>query len=61
MGWTSDGKFERPFTLQEAADILKIHRNTLQRMLKAGKIKAVKIGTVWRIRGEDIDRFLAGE
>ena len=42
----------RLLTLTEAADILQISTRTLQRMIRSGKIPALKVGGQWRVRGE---------
>ena len=58
---TEQEKAERPFTVQEAADFLKVHINTVKRWIKEGRIKAVKIDRHWRIRRSEIDRVLGEE
>lgn len=45
------------YTTNEVADILKIHKRTIFRYIKSGKLKATKIGQ-WRIKKEDLDRFI---
>lgn len=44
------------FTIQETADILKVHHNTIRRAIKNNEIKAKKIGYVWRIPKEEITK-----
>jgi len=58
---TEQEKAERHFTVQEAADFLKVHINTVKRWIKEGRIKAVKIDRHWRIRRSEIDRVLGEE
>jgi excisionase family DNA binding protein len=49
----------RIISAQEASKLLRIHSITLYRMLKAGEIPgAFKVGRVWRIDLEDLERFL---
>ncbi len=45
------------YTTQEVADILRVSRRTVYRLIKSGKLKAVMIGQ-WRIKAEDLDKFL---
>lgn len=46
---------EKPFySLDETADLLGVHRNTVKNHIKAGKIKAGKVGQQWRIPRESI-------
>lgn len=45
-------------TVAEAAKLLRVHRITLYRMLKAGKVPgAFKIGRVWRVDLPELERF----
>ena len=39
----------RLLTLTEAADILQVSTRTLQRMIRSGKLPALKVGGQWRI------------
>ena len=50
-----------PLTLQESADYLKIHENTLYLKLKSGEIKGYKVGKLWRFYTEDLDKYIRGE
>lgn len=61
---------DRPLTVQEAADYLKVSVFTMREYLRFGKIKAYKMGDNhrtkhnryrWRIFQEDLDAFLKGE
>lgn len=45
------------FTVEQVAEILNIAKITVFRHLKSGKIKGVKIGNVWRISIEEVDRI----
>jgi excisionase family DNA binding protein len=42
----------------EAAILLKISPATLQRLARAGRIPALKIGKLWRFRKADLDAWL---
>ena len=48
-------------TIQEAAARLKLKPETVRDWIKAHKLKAVKLGRVWRVDAEDLDRLLRGE
>jgi excisionase family DNA binding protein len=48
-------------TIQEAAARLKLKPETVRDWVKARKLKAVKLGRVWRVDAEDLDRLLRGE
>jgi len=45
-------------TTEQVSQILQIHPFTVLKYIKSGKLKAIKLGRVWRIREEDVDRFL---
>ncbi|MCB9801098.1 MAG: helix-turn-helix domain-containing protein [Pseudomonadales bacterium] len=51
---------EELLTLSEAAQILKVHPNTLRLWDKKGVLKAVRIGVkkVRRYKKEDIEKFI---
>lgn len=42
-------------TAAEAMDILGVGKNTMYRLLKSGKLPAVRIGRAWRIKADFID------
>ncbi|MEW6183036.1 MAG: helix-turn-helix domain-containing protein [Bacillota bacterium] len=45
-------------TPQEAARILKIHVRTVYAHLRSGKLPGAKIGDNWRIKQEDLEKFI---
>ena len=49
----------RVYTLDEVAEVLKITRRTLYTYLKAGKLKAVRMGRKWIVSEENLKTFLA--
>ncbi len=46
------------FTPQEAAAVLKLNPQTVWKYIRAGKLRASRIGRVYRIREADIERLL---
>ena len=46
-------------TIEEAAELLKLSTKTIYRMVRENKLKASKIGRVWRIKKSDIDDYLS--
>jgi PTS system nitrogen regulatory IIA component len=44
-------------TLKELANYLRVNERTIQRMLRNGQIKGVKIGGQWRFNGSQIDQM----
>lgn len=49
---------ENYYTPQEVAQKLKLNVRTLYKWIREGKLKAVKIGDVWRISENDLNRLL---
>ncbi len=49
--------FEKLFTIEEVAEILRVHTRTVTRYIEAGRLKASKLG-VWRIKQSDLNTFL---
>jgi len=45
------------YTVAQVAEMLKIHEKTLQRYIREGKLRAVKVGKAWRITGHDLSLF----
>ena len=45
-------------TVQEVAGMLRVSSMTVYRLIKAGRIPAVRVGRQWRFRKRDIDAWL---
>jgi excisionase family DNA binding protein len=62
----SPGHWDRPsaesqdsiMTLKEVAKALRLGRVTTLRLVQTGKLQAFKAGRAWRIRREDLERFM---
>ncbi len=48
-------------TTEEVLDYLQVNLRTVYRLIKAGKIPAVRVGRQWRFRKTDIDAWLEGQ
>ena len=46
------------YTLQETADTLKVTKKAVYNWIKAGKLKATKLGREYRIQEQEIKRVL---
>lgn len=49
---------DKLLTSEQVSKILQVHPFTVLKYLKAGKLKGIKLGRVWRIREKDVERFL---
>jgi len=47
-------------TTEEVLDYLQVNLRTIYRLIKAGRIPAVRVGRQWRFRKRDIDLWLSG-
>lgn len=55
-----DSLFEPLLDSDEAAQLLKIHPKTLQRMARRGEIPGVQIGKLWRFRRSELNAWMEG-
>jgi excisionase family DNA binding protein len=46
-------------TVAEVARVLRISNMTVYRLISAGQLPAVRVGKSYRLREEDVDRYLA--
>jgi excisionase family DNA binding protein len=52
--------FPEVLTPEEAADYLRVDRETVYRRLRAGQLPGNKVGQQWRIRKHDLNEYLQG-
>ena len=52
---------ETYYTVEQIAQMLQMHPKTVQRYIREGKLRAVKVGKGWRIGGHDLSVFTEGE
>ncbi|MBG02323.1 MAG: excisionase [Acidimicrobiaceae bacterium] len=55
-------KSEQParfMTVAEVADLMRVSSMTVYRLIKAGEIRAARVGKSYRIREDDVDQFLS--
>jgi excisionase family DNA binding protein len=45
-------------TVNEVADLLRVSRMTVYRMIKTGEMPAVRVGRSYRLREEDVHAYL---
>ena len=51
---------EKVFTVKELSEYLKVSDKTVKTLLRAGKIKANKVGREWRVLKSEVDKYLRG-
>ncbi len=49
---------ERFYRIDEIAELLNVSDGAVRKWLKAGELKGIKLGRIWRIRESDLDKFL---
>lgn len=52
---------EKLLTLQQIAQRFQISETTLYKLVRNGKIPAIKIGNQWRFKMEDIEEWLESQ
>ncbi len=50
----------RFLTVAEVAGLLRVSTMTVYRLIKAGNLPAVRVGKSFRVREDDVDRYLSG-
>jgi excisionase family DNA binding protein len=50
--------FEPLLDSDEAAQLLRIHPKTLQRMARSREIHGIQVGKLWRLRASDLEGWL---
>lgn len=48
------------YSLHEVADLLSVHYQSVRAWVKAGKLRAVKLGKVYRVSKEALHEFTKG-
>lgn len=49
----------RFLTVAEVADILRVSTMTVYRLVKAGDLRAIRVGKSYRLAEDEVDRYLA--
>jgi len=49
----------RFLTVAEVASLLRVSNMTVYRLINAGQLPAVRVGKSYRIREDDVDKYLA--
>lgn len=52
---------EQYFTVEQISTLLQMHPKTVQRYIREGKLRAVKVGKGWRVSGHDLSVFTESE
>ncbi len=49
---------DRLYTAEQVADLLQVHHLTVLKLIKAKRLKAVKLGRVYRIKESALNEFI---
>ncbi len=52
---------EKLYTTEEAAKYLSVRPNTIRAWLRDGILTGIKLGRAWRVREEDLNKFLSNK
>lgn len=55
---TMKEKIKRHYTVMELADLLNVSKEFIYKLVWAEQIKAVKIGKMWRIPEDEVEKLL---
>lgn len=58
MARTSSPSGPRFLTALEVAERMRVSKMTVYRLIRAGKIPAVRVGKSFRVREDDLDKYL---
>ena len=56
-----DGHIEPLLDVRVAAKVLRLHHNTVLKMLRAGSLPGLRLGRYWRLRAADLEAWLAAQ
>ena len=57
----SNESWARFVTVGEVAALLRVSNMTVYRLVQAGRLPAVRVGRSYRIREDDVDKYLAAQ
>lgn len=46
------------YTVEEVMELLSVSRRTVYTYISSGQLEAVKMGKYWRVKHEEIEKFL---
>ncbi len=49
---------EQMLTIQQVMERLQVSDETVYRYIRSGKLKAMRVGGLWRVSPEDLEKFL---
>ena len=56
-----ENKNNKIYTIEEIAEILKVHRTYVATLIKTDKLAALKIGRFYRIREDQLEKLINGK
>lgn len=48
----------RLLTVAEVANVIRVSRMTVYRLIRRGQLKAIRVGRNYRVRSDDLDTYL---
>ena len=49
------------YTIEQVAEILQVSTSTVRSLIKNKHLRAFRVGIQWRVRKEDLDRYMSGQ
>lgn len=58
MALKNVGTLPRWLTTRDVSEITQLNMQTVQRLCSSGELKSVRVGRTYRIRAEDIEKYM---
>ena len=46
------------YSVEDVAEVLQVHTRTVYRLILQGKLKAIKVGSLWRIQDSELEDYI---
>ncbi len=61
MNRTKAPSADNLLTTEDVLTYLRINARTVYRLIRGGELRAVRVGRQWRVRRQDLERFVAAQ
>ncbi len=61
MNRTTEPSEDNLLTTEDVLTYLRVNARTVYRLIRDGELRAVRVGRQWRVRRQDLDRFVAAQ
>ncbi len=61
MNRTTAPSEDNLLTTEDVLSYLRVNARTVYRLIRDGELRAVRVGRQWRVRRQDLERFVAAQ